>query len=80
MGGDCKICAISFPFFLLKGEWKPKQIDNPDYQGEWVHPQIPNPKYEPDDTLYKYDDFGHLGLDLWQVGTAWEAAAVTPVI
>ncbi len=50
-----------------KGEWKPKQIDNPNYQGEWVHPQIPNPEYEEDPLLYMYEDFGHIGFDLWQV-------------
>lgn len=52
---------------LLTGPWKPAQIDNPDYQGEWVHPQIDNPEYEPDEMLYKYDDFGTIGFDLWQV-------------
>lgn len=53
--------------FSLLGPWKPEQIDNPDYQGEWVHPQIDNPEYEPDDSLYKYEDFGSIGFDLWQV-------------
>lgn len=54
-------------FFFPKGEWKPKQIDNPNYKGEWVHPEIDNPEYQPDDQLYKYDDIGALGFDLWQV-------------
>ena len=49
------------------GDWKPTQIDNPDYQGEWVHPKIPNPEYEADEFLYRYEDFGVIGLDLWQV-------------
>uniref|UniRef100_A0A1X7T1G1 Calreticulin n=1 Tax=Amphimedon queenslandica TaxID=400682 RepID=A0A1X7T1G1_AMPQE len=44
------------------GEWKPKQIDNPAYKGEWV----PNPKYEADSNLYKYEDFGVIGIDIWQ--------------
>ena len=51
-----------------QGDWKPKQIDNPDYQGEWVHPEIPNPDYEPDELLYRFEDFGSIGFDLWQVG------------
>ena len=51
-----------------QGEWKPKQIDNPDYKGEWEHPQIPNPEYEEDANLYLYEDFGHIGIDIWQVG------------
>ena len=52
---------------LCVGDWKPTQIDNPDYQGEWVHPKIPNPEYEADEFLYRYEDFGVIGLDLWQV-------------
>ena len=54
-------------FFPLSGEWKPKQIDNPNYKGEWIHPEIDNPEYQPDDKLYKYDDIGAIGFDLWQV-------------
>jgi len=50
-----------------KGEWKPKQIKNPNYKGVWVHPEIDNPEYSPDDKLYKFDDIGALGFDLWQV-------------
>jgi len=50
-----------------KGEWKPKQIDNPAYKGPWVHPEIDNPEYTADDKLYKYDDIGAVGFELWQV-------------
>lgn len=32
-----------------------------------MHPEIDNPEYTPDSTLYSYEDFGALGLDLWQV-------------
>merc|ERR1712064_122781 len=28
---------------------------------------IANPEYVDDDNLYKYDDFGFIGFDLWQV-------------
>ena len=42
-------------------------IDNPAYKGEWVHPEIDNSDYVADDELYKYDDIGAIGLDLWQV-------------
>ena len=66
-----RYCSINMNFLLPLshnlGPWKPPQIDNPNYQGEWVHPQIDNPEYEPDDTLYKFDDFGVIGFDLWQV-------------
>ncbi len=55
-------CSHSFP-----GEWSPKQIDNPDFQGMWVHPEIPNPEYVADDNLYRYEDFGVIGIDIWQV-------------
>merc|ERR1711862_747279 len=29
--------------------------------------KISNPEYEDDDSVYKYDDFGFVGIDLWQV-------------
>lgn len=53
----------------LQGEWKPKQIDNPNYKGVWVHPEIDNPEYTQDSEIYKFDSVGVLGLDLWQVDT-----------
>ena len=59
--------SLSLFFSLSQGEWKPKQIDNPAYKGEWVHPEIDNPEYQPDPNLYKYEDFGVLGVDIWQV-------------
>lgn len=52
---------------VLQGEWKPKQIDNPEYKGKWIHPEIDNPEYEADDQLYKFDNIGTIGFDLWQV-------------
>lgn len=51
-----------------QGEWRPRQIDNPNYKGKWVHPEIDNPEYTPDPSIYAYDSFGVIGLDLWQVG------------
>ena len=67
------LVLIQFQIFLqvfdvvFQGEWKPKQIDNPEYKGKWVHPEIDNPEYEADDALYQYEDFGVIGFDLWQV-------------
>ena len=61
------IVIVDVLSYLCVGDWKPTQIDNPDYQGEWVHPKIPNPEYEADEFLYRYEDFGVIGLDLWQV-------------
>ena len=43
-------------------------MDNPDYKGAWVHPEIDNPEYSADAAIYKFDDIGIVGLDLWQVG------------
>lgn len=62
-----------------KGEWKAKRIENPDYKGEWEHPQIANPDYVEDNTVYKYDDFGLVGFDLWQVksGSIFDNVIIT---
>jgi len=62
-----------------KGPWKAKQIDNPDYKGPWIHPEIDNPEYEADDTLYSYESFGAIGIDVWQVksGTIFDNIILT---
>uniref|UniRef100_A0AAR2M3N5 Calreticulin n=1 Tax=Pygocentrus nattereri TaxID=42514 RepID=A0AAR2M3N5_PYGNA len=65
MDGEWEPPMIPNPEY--KGEWKPKQIDNPNYKGAWVHPEIDNPEHTPDDSIYKYDNIGVIGLDLWQV-------------
>merc|ERR1719378_529988 len=44
-----------------------KRISNPEYKGIWEAKKIANPEYVDDDKIYKYDDFGFIGLDLWQV-------------
>lgn len=77
MDGEWEPPQIDNPEY--KGEWKPKQIDNPDYKGKWVHPEIDNPEYTPDSNLYKYDDIGAVGFDLWQVksGTIFDNILVT---
>merc|ERR1712014_445848 len=50
-----------------KGDWSVKRISNPAYKGVWEAKKIANPEYEDDDSVYKYDDFGFIGFDLWQV-------------
>merc|ERR1712139_102112 len=50
-----------------KGDWNVKRISNPAYKGFWEAKKIANPEYEDDDSVYKYDDFGFVGIDLWQV-------------
>ena len=49
------------------GDWKAPMMKNPAYKGKWVHPEIDNPDYAADSEIYAYDDFGRIGLDLWQV-------------
>merc|ERR1711974_400681 len=65
----------------MDGEWKPRQIDNPDYKGPWVHLEIDNPEYNEDEakTIGKYDEVCKLGFDLWQVksGTIFDNIMIT---
>lgn len=65
MDGEWEAPMINNPEY--KGEWQAKKIDNPDYKGTWVHPMIANPEFVADDSLYKYESWGAIGLDLWQV-------------
>merc|ERR1712110_196818 len=51
----------------FKGEWSPERISNPAYKGFWEAKKIDNPEYEDDNAVYKYDSFGFIGFDLWQV-------------
>merc|ERR1712007_340935 len=50
-----------------KGEWRVKRISNPAYVGVWEAKKIGNPDYVEDDHVYKYDEFGFVGFDLWEV-------------
>merc|ERR1712207_11342 len=62
-----------------KGDWNVKRISNPAYKGTWEAKKIANPEYADDDLVYKYDDFGFIGFDLWQVkgGTIFDNVIVT---
>ncbi|KAG5848003.1 hypothetical protein ANANG_G00132250 [Anguilla anguilla] len=77
MDGEWEPPVITNPEY--KGEWKPRQIDNPNFKGKWVHPEIDNPEYKADSEIYKYDDIGVIGLDLWQVksGTIFDNFLIT---
>uniref|UniRef100_UPI00398F2D5F calreticulin-like isoform X1 n=2 Tax=Pristiophorus japonicus TaxID=55135 RepID=UPI00398F2D5F len=77
MDGEWEPPMIRNPQY--KGEWKSRQINNPNFKGNWVHPEIDNPEYTPDANLYKYDNIGALGLDLWQVksGTIFDNFLIT---
>ncbi|KAI3422108.1 Calreticulin-1 [Globodera pallida] len=65
MDGEWEPPMIDNPDY--KGIWKPKQIKNPNYKGKWIHPEIDNPEYQPDDDLYMREDWGAVGIDIWQV-------------
>uniref|UniRef100_A0A3B5AJK2 Calreticulin-like n=1 Tax=Stegastes partitus TaxID=144197 RepID=A0A3B5AJK2_9TELE len=56
----------------MDGEWEPPMIPNPDYK-------IDNPEYSADSNIYKFDNIGVLGLDLWQVksGTIFDNFLIT---
>jgi len=75
--GEWEAPTIDNPAF--KGPWKVKKIPNPDYRGVWVHPEIDNPEYAPDSTLYSYESFGAVGIDVWQVksGTIFDNVLIT---
>merc|ERR1712232_1080842 len=62
-----------------KGDWNVKRISNPAYKGVWEAKKIANPEYEDDDNVYKYDEFGFIGFDLWQVkgGTIFDNVIIT---
>jgi len=62
-----------------KGEWFVKRISNPAYKGVWEAKKIANPDYQEDDSVYKYEDFGFIGFDLWQVkgGTIFDNVIIT---
>merc|ERR1712227_846435 len=63
----------------FKGPWKAKRIKNPAYKGVWEAKLIDNPKYVADDNLYKYANFGSVGIDVWQVkpGTIFDNLLIT---
>jgi len=77
MDGEWEAPMVDNPEY--KGEWHPKRIDNPAYKGEWEHPQIANPEYKHKETVYKFSDFGAVGIDVWQVksGTIFDSILIT---
>merc|ERR1711977_797420 len=62
-----------------KGDWHSKRISNPAYKGVWEAKKIANPEFEDDDSVYKFEDFGFIGFDLWQVkgGTIFDNVIIT---
>merc|ERR1711981_358022 len=51
----------------------------PEYKGVWEAKKIANPEYVDDDEVYKFDEFGFIGFDLWQVkgGTIFDNVIIT---
>lgn len=77
MDGEWEAPQIENPEY--KGEWKARKIPNPAYKGEWVHPRIANPNFVDDKAVYKFESFGGIGFDLWQVkaGTIFDDVLIT---
>lgn len=77
LDGDWEAPMIPNPKY--KGPWVARRIPNPDYKGPWVHPKIPNPEFKDDPTLYSYDSFGVIGVEVWQVksGTIFDNFLIT---
>ncbi|KAM8930565.1 calreticulin-like [Pelodytes ibericus] len=77
MDGEWEAPMIPNPKY--RGIWQPHIIDNPNYKGIWVQPDKDNPDYVPDPNIYKYDNIGVIGLDLWQVksGTIFDNFLIT---
>merc|ERR1712227_1026784 len=75
--GTWEAPQIDNPAF--KGPWKAKKIKNPAYKGIWEAKLIDNPKYVADDNLYRYANFGAVGIDIWQVksGTIFDNILLT---
>merc|ERR1712037_1014260 len=75
--GEWEAPMIDNPDF--KGEWYVKRISNPAYKGFWEAKKVANPEYVDDDEVYKYEDFGFIGFDLWQVkgGTIFDNIIIT---
>jgi len=78
--GEWEAPQIANPEY--KGEWKPKRISNSAYKGPWVHPEVANPDFVDDAHLYRYEDIGAVGIDVWQVkpGTIFDNIIVTDSI
>ncbi|CAE7151510.1 crt-1, partial [Symbiodinium pilosum] len=75
--GDWEPPMIDNPAF--KGAWKPRMIANPAYRGAWEAKMIPNPEFVDNPDLYKYDNIGYVGFDVWQVkgGTIFDNIIIT---
>merc|ERR1711936_1513446 len=56
---------------------EPPMIDNPEYKGEWKPRQIDNPDHGKD--IGKYAENCKIGFDLWQVksGTIFDNMMIT---
>jgi calreticulin len=77
LDGDWEAPTIANPAY--KGPWSARKIPNPAYKGVWEHPKIANPDFHDDPTLYAYDSFGLVGIEVWQVksGTIFDNFLIT---
>lgn len=75
--GEWEPPKIDNPAF--KGAWTAKRISNPAFKGAWEARSIANPEFTGNTDLYKYEDFGFVGFDVWQVkgGTIFDNIIIT---
>lgn len=76
--GEWLAPIITHPDF--KGTWKAhSRVKNPVFKGYWEQEMIPNPEFHDEPDPYKYDDFGYVGIDLWQIeaGTLFDNIIIT---
>jgi len=59
--------APMVPNPAYKGEWRARKIKNPAFKGIWKAPKVPNPEFVDDPLLYRYENMGGLGVEIWQV-------------
>merc|ERR1719289_429946 len=52
---------------MSRKQWTPGKMKNPAFKGKWKPRIIPNPNFVDNNELYKYEKFGFVGIDLWQV-------------
>mmetsp|Transcript_97742 Transcript_97742/g.179090 ORF Transcript_97742/g.179090 Transcript_97742/m.179090 type:complete len:394 (+) Transcript_97742:90-1271(+) len=63
----------------FRGDWSATRIKNPVFKGYWEQKKMTNPEFHHDPDIYKYKDFGFIGIDLWQMvsGTLFDNIIIT---
>lgn len=61
--GEWKAKEIANPEY--KGKWRASRVDNPAYLGVWKPRQVDNPHYFEDDAPWAMAPIGGIGIELW---------------